>query len=204
MDGEKDFAIFLKNNGDLIKSFLSGPIEKILEIGSHKGGSTRFFLQKLLSDTGTITCIDPFEVSDSTPFSLAHIDGDAEIEKQFWINVNDARLPGQNVILHKGRSYIKLPELIVDRQQFDLVYIDGNHAANNVISDACMAFGMLKPGGILLFDDYAWKDTTGLKGLRLDLLDRPKIAVDFFTTLFARNVEVLFINYQYALKKWND
>ena len=44
--------------------------------------------------------------------------------------------------------------IISDINNFDLIYIDASHYAPDVLSDAVLAFKLLKPGGILIFDDY--------------------------------------------------
>jgi predicted O-methyltransferase YrrM len=62
-----------------------------------------------------------------------------------------------------------------DKKQFDFIYIDGNHCCDNVLADAVMSWTMLKPGGIMLFDDYLYEDLP-------DVLDRGKIAIDAFCT----------------------
>ncbi len=40
------------------------------------------------------------------------------------------------------------------RGDMDLVFIDGNHGYENVHSDSRQAFRMLRPGGVILWDDY--------------------------------------------------
>lgn len=39
---------------------------------------------------------------------------------------------------------------------FDLVYIDGSHLRLDVLSDASMAWRLLREGGVMVFDDYEW------------------------------------------------
>ncbi len=41
-------------------------------------------------------------------------------------------------------------------QVFDVVYVDASHMAGDVLSDAVLAWKLLAPGGIMIFDDYAW------------------------------------------------
>ena len=38
----------------------------------------------------------------------------------------------------------------------DFAYIDGNHEAQHVLRDGLMAWQFLKPGGVMIFDDYTW------------------------------------------------
>lgn len=39
---------------------------------------------------------------------------------------------------------------------FDLVYIDGSHMRVDVLVDAVLAWPLLQPGGLMVFDDYEW------------------------------------------------
>ena len=42
--------------------------------------------------------------------------------------------------------------------QMDFVFIDGAHTLQYVQSDSNHAFKMIKPGGVILWDDYVWTD----------------------------------------------
>jgi predicted O-methyltransferase YrrM len=57
----------------------------------------------------------------------------------------------------KGRSYEVLATLVAGGHRFDGVYIDGDHYGPEVLRDGILAFTLLKPGGILIFDDYLWR-----------------------------------------------
>ena len=37
-----------------------------------------------------------------------------------------------------------------------MIYVDGSHRADDVMIDAIQGFAALKPGGILIFDDYTF------------------------------------------------
>mgnify|MGYP001232708404 CR=1 FL=1 len=41
-------------------------------------------------------------------------------------------------------------------EKFDLIYIDGNHHADNVLRDARNSFKLLNKGGFIVFDDFLW------------------------------------------------
>jgi len=41
-----------------------------------------------------------------------------------------------------------------NKENFEIIYIDGSHKADNVFYDAMESFKILKKGGILLFDDF--------------------------------------------------
>ena len=44
----------------------------------------------------------------------------------------------------------------IDGEKFDLIYIDGNHHADNVLKDAINSFKTLNKGGFIIFDDFLW------------------------------------------------
>jgi len=37
---------------------------------------------------------------------------------------------------------------------YDIVYIDGSHVANDVLQDAVLVWQLVKVGGFMIFDDY--------------------------------------------------
>ena len=41
-------------------------------------------------------------------------------------------------------------------ETYDIIYIDGSHATSDVLEDAVLSYRLLKPGGLLIFDDYHW------------------------------------------------
>ena len=51
----------------------------------------------------------------------------------------------------------RLPDMIATGEApFDLIYIDGSHTAADVLTDAVLAFQLLRVGGVMIFDDYLW------------------------------------------------
>lgn len=54
----------------------------------------------------------------------------------------------------RGFSHVEIPKLLDDN--FDIIYIDGNHEPEYVAEDAVLSFRKLKIGGYLIFDDYGW------------------------------------------------
>lgn len=37
---------------------------------------------------------------------------------------------------------------------YDILYVDGSHLAADVLTDAILGWGLVKVGGIIIFDDY--------------------------------------------------
>ena len=161
----------------------------ILEVGCFEGRATCWMLENMLPHDGRMTCIDTFEGS------AEHENLTLTLLFERWKqNVDWVRQQSQIVTAYKGRSSLAMAQLIHEDQLFDFIYIDGSHQAPDVITDACMAWQLLKTGGIILFDDYAWLDMPGI-------LQRPKIAIDAFTTLFSDKLQVVLIGYQLGIQK---
>ena len=94
----------------------------------------------------------------------------------------------------KGFSDVLLPNLISTKKQYDIIFIDGNHTAPYVLSDAIMSWKLLKVNGIMIFDDYLWE-------LEKPETLRPKMAVDNFISNYADYLEVIWSDYRMAIKK---
>ena len=121
-----------------------------LEIGSWQGGSATWLLDKIVAPRGgRLTCIDTFEGSSEHASWIGGI-GD-RIGDLFDANIAAS---GHAALCRKlvGRSQEVLRTLHLER--FDFIYIDGAHEARYVIEDAVLAFGLLKDGGYICFDDY--------------------------------------------------
>ena len=169
-----------------------GKVNSILEIGCYEGRATCWMLENMLTDNGSIICIDPFLGVDNgqTDPTLR----DTELESRFNYNVNLSKKSTQTVSVIPTGSYPGLAQLIVAGTQFDFIYVDGDHAGEAAMTDACMAWGLLKKGGIMLFDDYFWDHVP-------EMLDRPKAAIDAFMNTFTRRFHVTGVGYQMAIQK---
>lgn len=151
---------------------------KFLEIGSFEGRSTIWFLKNILTHpTSSITCVDDFSRYGGEP--------------RFNHNI---RISGYSdrVMNIKGRSEEVLRTL--NEKSFDIIYIDGSHYALNVLMDTLLSWLLLKPDGIIIFDDYEW-------GPERLPLERPKTAIDIFLQSFQTQIEVLHEGYQVIIRK---
>jgi predicted O-methyltransferase YrrM len=185
-------------NFDYIKTYLikeEKAINDILEIGSHEGRSSCWMLENMLTDTGTMTCIDPFADRPVTAFSYDSIPEDRSIENLFRANTAEVRKPGQTLEVVANMSFHALAQLIVDKRQYDFIYVDGSHNADDALADAVMCFGLLRPGGVMLFDDYLWEDGVSA------YLSRPKQSIDAFVNMFYHRLKLGLVNYQLAIVK---
>jgi len=164
---------------------------KFLEIGSYEGRSMIWIAENMSDKQNSceIYCIDTWGGGEE------HGKHDMQaVEARFDHNrlaVMDSNA-NVDVFKRKGLSVTHLAALA--GAQFDFIYIDGSHIARDVLTDACMAWPLLKPGGVMVFDDYLW-------GEPRDSLHRPKVAVDAFINIFAEQLEIAHIGYQAAIKK---
>ena len=71
-----------------------------------------------------------------------------QVEKRF-----DENLKGYNFIKIKKDSVIALRELLKKNISFDIIYIDGSHNGEDILSDAIESYKLLNIGGIIIFDD---------------------------------------------------
>jgi len=166
-------------------------VDDILEIGSFEGRTTCWFLENLLSASGTITCVDPFLLLDDDYLSLGSVDNTLEERKQRFIsNTSQSKTRDQNIQLIEKRSYLSLADLIQEKYLFDFIYIDGNHSSESIITDSVMAFGLLKKSGIMLLDDYLLDNSENwfYQNKSKESMTSAKQAIDSFLELFRNSV----------------
>lgn len=169
------------------------PIATALEVGSYEGASACFLVDHIASRAPlTLHCIDSWEGGiEHQPGGPAPADM-AAVEQRFHHNIRTAiERAGHAVDLHvhKGHSDACLAKLIADGHDgsFDFIYVDGSHQAPDVLSDAVLAFKLLKVGGRLVFDDYVWCEDLPYGH---DPIRCPKPAIDAFTTLYCRKLQI--------------
>jgi SAM-dependent methyltransferase len=129
---------------NILRAKLPLPV-RYLEIGSFEGGSLAF-VHSLLNKQVVATSIDPFQDYDELPAHKME-----NVRQRFHANVQAA---GVEVRVLRGTSLEQLPPLVADGETFDLIYIDGSHAALDVMTDAVLCWRLLAPGGLMIFDDY--------------------------------------------------
>ena len=171
---------------------LSGEAGKrqFLEVGSFEGRSTVWTMENMMQEGDYIYCIDTWEGGEE------HGAEDMQaVFERFKANTAIAKDKAKVVRgFAMDTSTTELASIIQGGTQYDFIYIDGSHIAKDVLTDACMAWPLLKPKGIMVFDDYVW-------GNPRDILHRPKVAIDAFVNIFAEEVEVIHVGYQLVVRK---
>jgi hypothetical protein len=167
-----------------------------LEIGSFEGRSTVWTIENMMEDGGFIDCVDTWQGSEEHGAEdmgsvEARFDDNVETAMRKYAHDDGARRWVSKLV---GKSTDKLAILITQKDLYDFIYIDGSHVAKDVLTDACMAWKLLKPKGVMVFDDYMWGDPR-------DILHRPKPAIDAFCNLFAEEAEIVHVGYQLVVRK---
>lgn len=159
--------------------FRGQPGVRMLEIGSFEGRSAIWFLENILSDpTAHLTCIDLFYPSWDLRFD------------------HNLRVYGQvnKVTKMRGHSEDLLPTAAA-ASSMDIIYVDGSHRACDVLMDAVLAWRLLKPAGVMIFDDYLGGEPDS------EPSERPQIAIDLFLEIFAGQYTLLAKAYQVAIRR---
>jgi hypothetical protein len=196
--------------------------KSFLEIGSFEGRSAVWIIENMMNPGDWIDCVDTWEggeehgeedmgsVEERFNYNVNLALGGAEVEERGEYKfpypahtryASPAPTEGQRKKLYKYKctatQYLgsKLAGCVDNENLFDFIYIDGSHIAKDVLTDACMAWPLLKPKGMMVFDDYLWSPSAR------DILHRPKAAIDAFCNLFAEEVEIVHVGYQLVVRK---
>jgi SAM-dependent methyltransferase len=154
-----------------------------VEVGSYEGRSASWIVLHLLTGEGSrLVCVEPFQEYEGQ-------------ERNFDHNIRVAGCADKIVKL-RGRSQQVLPFL--SEESFDFIYVDGSHMILDVLLDAAMCWRLLRPRGVLVFDDYEhtlFPDSFGMSA---------GPAIRAFLSLVSGEYELLFKDWQVALRKGSD
>ena len=148
-----------------------------LEIGAFEGRSTRWFVEHVLTgERARLVCLDPYPNAAFGP--------------------NTADLTDRLEFLREA-SQTALRDRRWKPGSFDFAYIDGHHAAPSVLEDSVLVFRLLKPGGVLIWDDYPWRQPKAPD----DPLQGPGPAIDAFLAVYAGAYDLLLKEWQVTVRK---
>lgn len=132
----------------------------IFEIGTWKGLSTTIMADRLQSKgiRGRIVAIDTWLGGvDHLTYASSYVGernrGMPRIYEQFLANVQHKHLEEYIYPFPMASMQASLYFRSV-RATADIIYIDADHEFESVISDIRMFWPLLKPGGVMIFDDY--------------------------------------------------
>jgi hypothetical protein len=173
-------------------SFRDRPI-RILEIGSYEGRSAVFFLNYF--SRSTLVCIDLWDAGALEPDIVKKLPEaateSAHTEGRFDRNLSQFSSRLTKIV---GNSSDVLPELGLQSERFDLIYVDGDHKSAPTYRDCTLAWPLLKSNGILVIDDYEFD-------LGLSEENRPKRGVDAFLRSVSGQYVELHRAYQIIIRR---
>jgi predicted O-methyltransferase YrrM len=115
---------------------------RTIEVGLGYGISTLHVCEALLesgaSDARHVA-IDPHQTARFADCALQFLE--------------DAGVAGL-VELHRDESQLVLPRLLSEGRSFDLAFVDGNHRFDGVFLDLVYLGRLVRPGGVVVLDDY--------------------------------------------------
>lgn len=150
----------------------------MVEIGCFEGRSSRWFLDNILTGPGSLLiCVDPWIVGP-------------EYERRFDHNTAAAQHSGRLLKLRgTAQELVRLSAIGLEPLQLDAVYIDGDHQAESAFMDAGLTWGLVRRGGVVMFDDYDEKAFTVRAG------------VDAFARILGDDFEITHKGYQVIGRK---
>ncbi len=164
----------------------------VIEIGVFQGETTFNMVNQISKKINDYKhyAIDTFDTSTDLP------EENIESTKEIFLNNLKESPPGLVEFMNM-KSFDALIELRNRGVKADLIYVDGDHRAPEVLQDAVLGFELLSIGGVMLFDDsVTWR----YKG---DITNSPKIAVDNFIQCYWDRLEVIEVSngYQLAIRR---
>ena len=178
-DSIRNFEAYAPREGKLI----------CLQVGAYTGDATKWMADNILShDESFLVDVDTWEGSDEP----VHHNMDWNDVFETYKEKNKLSIESGKVVPRQTTSDKYFAD--IQKEVFDLIYIDGDHTAFGVVRDITNAYRVLKVGGVLGLDDYTWSLGQG------PLYD-PKPAIDWFSDLLGDRMETLVINGQAWYRK---
>lgn len=174
-----------KNYFDKFLSKYAGQPIKFLQIGAYKGDASKWMLDNVLThNDSALTDVDTWQGSQNEGYSDFNW---KEIE-----SIYDEVVSGYSNVIKKKMTSNEF--FSTNSEQFDFIYIDGDHHALSALLDGTNGFFCLKNGGLLAFDDYMW--TMGQLPF-----DDPKPGIVAFLNIFGGQYSLLDMQGQVWIEK---
>jgi predicted O-methyltransferase YrrM len=151
----------------LIDTIFENRPKIVVEIGVFGGASVipMAMALKAMGD-GKVYAIDPWETQES-------VIGMEDANYEWWKNLNheDIYIGFVKALIQNELTKECIPIRFTSEQaapffkEIDMIHIDGNHSEEKSWLDVELYFDKVRSGGIVVFDDISWRDTsaTGTK-----------------------------------------
>ena len=145
----------------------------IIEIGVFEGSTTFWLADQLTPHNPNlkIYAVDPHVGSNDMTEDFN------EVQKNFVHNLNECQY--KNVTYLQKHSQDGLIDLINQQVKAELIYIDGDHKASEVLTDLVLSWKLLHVRGIMLCDDtttWRYTDRNGTESAQMSV----RMAVEMF------------------------
>jgi hypothetical protein len=173
----------LKEWNNYLLHFKDEPI-KILEIGIDNGNVLQQFIDVFLDSN-----------ENSKYYGIDTWDESKENEKIVNDIINKSSRK-DNIHLIKKQSITVLPEFIVNKMSFDVIYINSLYIDKNIFYASNLAIKLLNMNGVMIFNDYITKTIESN-------VFNPNSVINSILDIFKDEIEILYIGYHVILKKVN-
>ena len=186
---------------DRIASLL-GELPRLgIEVGSYVGHGACKLGQLLKSNNGVLLCVDTWcgdinmWLGEAFASTMGKQDGNPDLYHHFMKRILGNGLE-DTVIPVRVSSVVAARMIKVLGYEIDFVYLDSAHEAGETFLEMNLYYDLLKPGGILLGDDFGWfpavkydvQKFLEFKGLHAELLEdketwiiqKPKVLISSF------------------------
>ena len=183
--GRDDFSRNVPVWEKVLKPYKGRPGLSYLEIGVYEGRSLIWMLENVLTEpSAKATAVDIFR---------------GDYENTYYANLE---LAGFAKKVTNIKNYSQLAMRNLPFESYDIIYIDGSHIKNDVLEDAVLSWRLVKPGGLLIFDDY--RQVKRYKKDGKEILETPKVAIDPFVQCFEDYFDVVHNEYQLILRRKSE
>jgi glycosyltransferase involved in cell wall biosynthesis/Tfp pilus assembly protein PilF len=188
--------LYLSSHSSVWKQHLNRLIKitglNVLEVNSGEGESTCWLIDNILTDdSARMTCINTFEAEAAHPVMFAG--GTLKVlDNLFKLNTTKTgHLEKINIIAGKPQDKLRL----LPSSAFHLVYVGGPKPASDILESALLIWGLVKVGGMLIFDHYGFSFDPGVNE------DSPSVAINAFRRIFNKKIKIIHEGYQILLEK---
>lgn len=175
--------------GNFVNHVLERPVKRYLEIGVWEGASLFWVFENKRPEYAI--GIDPYDQDKVRSYKVNQAKG--QMVHDLWRE----HFPRVSGGLVREPSREALPRYVQKhRASFDLIYIDGSHHGADVFFDAAMATELIRPGGLIIFDDFITNIKRNVYSLR--------VVVDAFVRATYDDYELVFANRQVGIQRRVD
>lgn len=175
---------------------LAGQPFRAAEIGCFEGRSTVWFCEHLLTNPAAqLICIDPWGYEDErsiVPGGATAIAEQFDWEQIFQRWQANVRPWWPRLAWYREPSRRAIPRIPGPPQRpLAFAYVDGSHLASAALEDAVLLWPRLAPGGILIWDDYDWRQNKPPPPGWPGEVMRPQAGIDAFLRVYAGQYDEL-------------